>query len=114
MKGFKEIVSSIVMSQQKESRTNRYKKIYIWTNGRMDGWEHMIPYGSSIYGQGVNVFKPALTREDLTTYLTKLADEDATRDVYFAFKKGSTRWKVFRTNEVDLEFDSLFVSDINE
>jgi hypothetical protein len=114
MKGFKEIVSSIVMNQQKESRTNRYKKIYIWTNGRMDAPEYMVPYGSSIYGRGVNVFTPAVTREDLTTYLTKLADDDATRDVYFAFKRGGPRWKVYRTNEVDLEYESLFVGGNNE
>lgn len=86
--------------------SNKHKHVYLWKLPKNAEYTQMEPFEN-----GVICFPTGLNKKDLYIKLTDIADKNID-DIYFAFRRGGTIWRVYRTGEEENEFDNLFSNAI--
>jgi hypothetical protein len=76
-------------------RENKHRTVYLWSVDPEDDVENMIPFEG-----GVKTFDKPLTKPDMASVLYKIADDNPTKDIYFSFRKGYSKWRAYKTSEV--------------
>lgn len=83
---------------------NRYNRVYLWTLPKGAEHDMMKPYE----GDGRIVLPKAMNAEELEKHLTHIAD-DLEVDLFFAFRKNGSLWRIYKTGESDeSELNNLF------